>query len=88
MTTREALEAAKARIDAPEKWSQGTLLDRNGRRCALGAFDELTGVDAQYLYEVLASDPSYGTTSLTAYNDSHTHAEVMALFDRAIASAS
>jgi hypothetical protein len=86
VTTKEILEAAKARIDTPEKWCQG-ILSLDGRRCAMAAFEGWeTGTVP--LYDLLAKDASYGTPSLVEFNDTHTHAEVMALFDRAIAEAS
>lgn len=92
MTTREILEAARARIDTPEKWTQGKA-ERDGKLCAIGALRMAvlgharyasragTYVSARGLLEGLAdTDPSW-------FNDSHSHAEVMALFDRAIEAA-
>lgn len=84
MTTRKRIEAAKGLIDSPAKWCQGFTNNGHGQRCALGAF---RGRNARPLYDLLAADPSYGTRSLVEFNDTHTHAEVMALFDRALAEA-
>ncbi len=93
------LIAAKALIDAPEKWCQGTTSksypDGSIGRCAFGAL-----VAVNYRREdnrlfrgaynaLLGEIPSSATmaTSVERFNDTHTHAEVMALWDRAIARA-
>ena len=86
MTVKEQLIAAKALIDKPEKWCQGNAIDAQGRICASQALRTITGgglADAEY--EALA-DAMAGPGSLVcAWNDTHTHAEVIAAFDRAIA---
>ena len=98
MTTLEILEAARALIAEPEHWCQGAqALDATGtvrrpcsrlavRWCSLGATDRVTrykGIRADNaLYSALGMPPDIGIAN---FNDSHTHAEVLDLFDRAIA---
>lgn len=101
MTPAEQLRAAKALIDAPEKWTreafarnaQGvpTILRKATCFCALGALDFAGHVALAYdeSAEDLLKDavPTRFMNSITAFNDhpDTTHADVMALFDRAIA---
>ena len=97
MTTVEILEAARALIAKPEHWCKGAqALDATGtvrrpcsrlavRWCSLGATDRVTrykGIRADNaLYSALGMPPE----GIANFNDSHTHAEVLDLFDRAIA---
>ena len=84
MTTLEVLVAARALIDTPDKWCQGSYEDYRYRHCtrgALWAIDQNDVLACRALY-VAMPPPNDG---LTTYNDTHSHAEVMALFDRAIA---
>lgn len=95
MTLREDLIAAKAMIDTPEKWGKGKYEPRPGCYCALGAVAKVTGHDPNTawlngrastcrnaLYE-------YTDVGIASFNDAPdtTHADIMALFDRAIATA-
>lgn len=97
MTTKEILIAAKALIDTPEKWCQNDLaLDKNKnhvcpespaavQRCLVGA---LCAVDPHYDYWSeckVALGFSGNPTAMVDFNNTHTHAEVMAKFDEAIA---
>lgn len=103
----DQLRAAKALIDAPERWTQGDFSNEyNGIRCfcALGALGEededvLEHPEAvAFLRHALPQDwlrtSKYGAmdngSPIAEFNDScrTTHADIMALFDRAIALAS
>jgi hypothetical protein len=82
----ENLKAAKALIDTPEKWGKDSFCS-NGKRCAFGA---LIGVGAFKAPEIRALELAHpeGTFGAVAsFNDAPdtTHADIMALFDRAIA---
>ena len=113
MTHLDMLRAARAAIATPDKWCQKLRIDRDGRRCAIGAFDGDTACDILgasesliacigFLSAALPEEPIYYNGVLVeelgllnngvmewyrvaGYNDSHTHAEVLAVFDRAIA---
>lgn len=96
MKTSEILIAAKARIDSPEKWCQGTYYrnedgvacprDHARSLCSVGALlfvspsEHESDVVIRCLSDVI-------DRSVTAWNDApeRTHPEVMAAFDRAIA---
>lgn len=109
MLTSEKLIAAKAKIDTPEKWTQGDFsLDKYGQYtqpegpnavcyCSLGALyavgqGTINGTDAlKYLAYAVWEIQGFrqGTecvqfTTVHTYNDSHTHEEVMSVFDLAI----
>lgn len=97
-TVKENLIAAKALIDTPEKWSKGDWSDNGGCLCALGAANlAATGMfdcvkhDLERALEA-ALPTGFRTTSgnlrlVPRFNDHRdtTHADIMALFDRAIA---
>lgn len=96
MTIRDDLIAAKALIDTPEKWGKGS--DRS-QPCALQALRSVEG-GTNYLslrgylalcYAIPEESPyrHFGHPAhpfVGGYNDdpSTTHADIMALFDRAI----
>lgn len=89
----ENLKAAKALIDTPEKWAQGP--EREPCLCAIDAVSAVGGVwevdlsDAleRALPEGFEEDHSDWNHPVAQYNDlpTTTHADIMALFDRAIA---
>jgi len=98
MTPLETLKAARQLISDPAKWTQGEYArdaDGNGVRawsedatcfCAYGAIQRFTeaedsGVDF-FLKKACADKFQLDVVTL---NDTHTHAEVLALFDAAIA---
>lgn len=94
-SVRENLIAAKALIDTPEKWGKGAFISgSSGCLCVLGALGVAARSDAyawnyqdaNALLSVLPFKAS-SETSLAKFNDDPrtTHADVMALFDRAIA---
>lgn len=91
---KDDLVAAKALIDTPEKWHQGSYRSRLGNAfCAIGALTAAT-CDADRVSagrDALQGAMPPGMKGLPAgiYNDakSTTHADIMALFDRAILAA-
>jgi hypothetical protein len=81
----EQLKAAKAEIDTPEKWASSfEELARSGKSCAVTALYH-GGVEPVGRKLI---DSLHECHHLADFNDSHSHAEVMALFDRAIEAAS
>jgi hypothetical protein len=92
-TVKENLIAAKALIDTPEKWGKGGYRDPfTGRLCAYGALGVAERGDARNYSEALAyrlrvAVPDRFHGRVAEYNDhpDTTHADIMALFDRAIA---
>lgn len=97
---KENLIAAKALIDTPEKWIKGSLQNAEETCfCTYGAaakvartFPHKSGMDslltdalADALPDSFLPDPN-GILSIAQFNDdpSTTHADIMALFDRAI----
>lgn len=96
-TVKDNLIAAKALIDTPAKWIKGTS-ELDGCFCAIGAlnrispplghYDDLTPPDPAY--EALVSALPDGECFVARFNDepATTHADIMDLFDRAIAAQS
>src|SRR4051812_5683885 len=86
MSTLEVL--MKARAEVEKGWCKFALEDRNGNCCALGALVR-TGEEwprgARVLGELLDPTPSCG--SIATFNNAPetTKADVVALYDRAIA---
>lgn len=101
MTTKEILVAAKALIEKPEAWTRGVLArDAAGFEadvrspaatcfCASGAIMRTTYDDMERRGAWDAFHAAIGEDSplLTTWNDNHGHAEVLAMFDKAIAAA-
>lgn len=93
-TTADVLREAKALIDTPRKWCKQDYV-RHGRLCAYGACQVAAcgqpkawtaeASDAVHMLDVEATKWTMQTGF--EFNDSHTHKEVMQLFDRAIARA-
>ncbi len=91
LAVRDVLIRARARIEDPQHWTQGwqardkfgspvpTRSRRAVRWCPIGAVNVESGVDAGRCIED-------GPARLASFNDKpgRTHAEVLALFDRAI----
>lgn len=96
-TVKENLIAAKALIDTPEKWGKGDYETSPGCYCVLGAIAAATGHDPEEPWLdlpltirkqlKLAMMDDAADMDLCDYNDhpDTTHADIMALFDRAIA---
>lgn len=96
MKTSEILTKAKELISDPENWiKENYHQNKNGKECfcSLGAIARSEGVSnfnssgtkaASILKEVVIDDLQEDQT-FAIYNDEHTHEEVMAAFDKAIA---
>jgi hypothetical protein len=87
-----ALTQAKSLIDTPEKWGKKAFA-LQGKLCLMEALIRSCGKDSKLcgecitlLKEVWGDVPHIKI--LTSYNDTHTHEEVMKLFDDAILLAS
>lgn len=92
---KQNLIAAKALIDTPEKWNQGAYHEGGfhgfDRHCTLGAimatspnFDEQDAMGEALRQQLTPAQSRLGHCIAT-FNDTHTHPQVMALFDHAIA---
>ena len=98
MTLHDDLVAAKALIDSPSKWTKGAFRTSAGCYCAYGAViyslpqdDDYSARELDAADTLQAALPSrFSTLSISMFNDRRatTHADIMALFDRAIAAAS
>ena len=91
MQVKEALIAARRLIEKEEDWCQEALRKfEHGRvqRCAAGAidavFEDMETNDAAYAALRQAMD---NCNLISEFNDNHSHEEVLAAFDRAIAAA-
>ena len=99
MTTLDVLKAARELISDPARWTQG-FFARDGagmpayasdpratRWCLEGALIKFCLGDASYAAALMVLRREQPVPQLPAYvyNDDHTHAEVLALFDAAIA---
>ncbi len=104
MSLADDLRKAKALIDTPEKWVKGAYRNASGCLCAVGAVMVATGTDpdgvqagdkiAPCEWLLVAELPdhlrTHGPAGIVVFNDapSTTHADIMVLFNRAIAAAS
>lgn len=98
MTPKEILIAARAKIEAPERWTQGKFARaKNGacigpqtagavRWCSIGAIISVGDLPS---YDLLLAAIGGEWNTVAEWNDApnRTHAEVLAAFDRAIATA-
>jgi hypothetical protein len=101
LSTREVLVEARRLIEDPSNWSQrkfactetgrscGIVSPRAVAWCAEGAC-VLAARRAQYgeLYLIDKLSEAIGNGSVSLFNDSSSHADVLAAFDRAIEAAS
>jgi hypothetical protein len=99
MSALETLKKARDLISDPAKWTQGNLAsDVYGDEidpqsddaicfCAIGAIERFTGTTENTEADLCLSVTCEKLSGLPvfAFNDSHTHPEVVALFDAAIA---
>jgi hypothetical protein len=92
-TTKEILIAAKALISNKENWCQNKSIkkkeDGTISYCSIGAIVEIAGVPEAWdeRQDAFSELRTHTNGSIADFNDSHTHTEVMELFDKAIASA-
>jgi hypothetical protein len=82
------LTLTRAILTDPKKWTQGGYGHPDDAQCASGALSS-TSSKAGYpyyfqAYEILRGHMNGG---IPTFNDTHTHAEVLAAFDAAIAEA-
>lgn len=97
MNTHEILKAARAKIERPECWTQDVFArDRSGDCvhvlspnavcwCSVGACKAVVVADFNYFCAALdALADAMGTPEVADFNDTHTHAEVLGAFDKAI----
>ena len=86
MTVLSTLIRARALISPQADWCQIHVRDEDGRRCALGAIMDAGGSTIAALAALRTALRAMNHQEcLAIYNDTHTHSEVLALFDRAIA---
>lgn len=90
MTPRDVLIAARAKIERPEDWCQCHYVSLDGAMCMIGALESVvreSTTDYSESKKALANACKPSDGPLT-FNDEcgRTHAEVLAAFDRAIAS--
>lgn len=98
MTPLETLKAARDLISDPARWTQGWLARDASKNvsyigaenaacwCSMGALFHVDGPyrpNSDLAIKLLSA--AIGGKSVVRYNDTHTHAEVLALFDAAIA---
>jgi hypothetical protein len=95
MTPLETLKAARDLISDPARWTQGTYArneigartrdfeDASVSFSALGALRRVHMPPSAVA--LLVKQLPEGIENIDAFNDTHTHAEVIALFDAAIA---
>jgi hypothetical protein len=96
MTPVEILKAARGRIDTPDKWTTGAYARTADNKtqncdsgyackwCAYGAILLVTEEPTGEYFEAVRMLEDECDGSVVNYNDTHTHAEVLAAFDRAI----
>jgi hypothetical protein len=90
MKPKEILIQAKKLIQNPKNWCKGTF-EVNSAYCAAGSLFA-AGIDGwgsytgHPAYRALAKAMQVPIGEVCRFNDSHTHEEVLAAFDRAIES--
>ena len=97
MNTLEILQAARELISVPERWTQGCLArNRAGKECSfrsndsvrwcsIGALNKISTLNiVSHALVFLSKAVSVKTNKFSTWNDTHTHAEVLQAFDRAI----
>lgn len=97
MTTLEILEAARRLIEKRENWTRAWwALDAAGNPvdstdpsgvcfCIAGAINRASDRNGRAAFEALERQITSGPRQIIQFNGGHTHEEVLALFDRAIA---
>lgn len=95
-TTKQTLIAARALISTNARWTQYyPARDANGLACgpederafcfcALGALDRATNSSGDSYDKALDTLQNFMGLRVDVFNDNHTHAEVLAMFDKAI----
>ena len=93
------LKAARDLIAKPENWTKGAFArSAKGNRvraaykgavcfCSIGALMKVKGEDYTDAINFLRRELPDGSMGIMAFNDSHSHAEVLDLFSKAITAA-
>jgi len=96
MTIRDDLIAAKALIDTPEKWWKGPAIGPAGEMCAVRACEKAVGLPPMGMHDdpygrayemfIALNGKTPRGFVVSTYNDmpDTAHADIMAVFDRAI----
>jgi hypothetical protein len=94
MTSREILVTARRKIENPINWCRGSFSNAGQAYCAVGAVrlsdPECNGwvlcesKVERFLRKTVRQLTNGENDHVGMYNDNHTHAEVLAMFDRAI----
>jgi hypothetical protein len=84
----ETLNKAQDLIRDPKNWIQGDFTNGKGCYCSLGALDVVANNGQYNLIRAYLGDAARELTSnevigTAGFNDSHTHEEVMQMWDRA-----
>lgn len=87
MTPHEILVNARALIEEPAKWGQGSCYLRKGTLCAEEAIETIASNKYEREAALSKLNEAAGNEYVffNSFNDTHTHAEVLAAFDKAIA---
>ena len=96
-TTKEILIAARKLIENEENWCTGAVaLDAEGQHvaswdesackwCAYGTISKFAGVGSVLMRVLDTFEDHLCGVKIGDYNDTHNHAEVLAMFDKVIA---
>lgn len=96
-TTKEILIAARKTIENPGNWCRGAVaLDAENQPvgswdssackwCAYGAISKFAGFGSELMRVLDTLEDHLCGVKIGDYNDTHNHAEVLAMFDKAIA---
>jgi hypothetical protein len=90
LTARDVLVAARKLIEKPENWVQGVYrvsCEYGMAYCADGALNAVSPGNPEGAYTALKAAMK-SPVGVVYFNDHHTHAEVLAAFDKAIAECS
>jgi hypothetical protein len=84
-----ALERTRALIATPEQWCQRDYQNEIGQFCLVGALCRVTGANCYEIwhtdaFRALETATGERMLTLSGWNDTHTHAEVLAAVDAAI----
>lgn len=97
MNALEVLKESRKLIAQPEQWTQGTLArDEQGFAtelydanavcfCAIGAIEKVNCGNAGYNAHIALTKTVGEEVNFAEYNDTHSHAEVLAVWDETIA---
>ena len=96
MTVKEALIAARALIAKKSRWIQGSMARKKDgtsvtsddsqayKFCAVGALSNVVSKKTR-IYDISSQKLArFMKPFITGFNDTHTHKEVLAAFDKAI----